>query len=76
MSLIKTLTKDNTQSSSESGKNDGINVFKMRGNILREINVDMSITIVNFKNVNIHCVFSIVPRKSMLKCIWWGHRRE
>jgi hypothetical protein len=54
---LKTLTKRTSRTASESGKNDGINVFEARGSILRGINGNVSFIVIHFLNLNIHRIF-------------------
>ncbi|KAM5276059.1 uncharacterized protein RBU33_016399 [Hipposideros larvatus] len=49
------------RTASESDKNDGISVFKVRRGILRGINGNVSFTVIHFFNLNIHHIFFITP---------------
>ena len=44
---LKTLTKEDFRTASESGKNDGISVFEVRGRTLKGINGNVSFTVIN-----------------------------
>jgi hypothetical protein len=45
---LKTLTKEDFQNCLESGKNDGISVFGVRGSVLMGINGNVSFTVIIF----------------------------
>jgi hypothetical protein len=45
---LKTLTKEDFLTASESGKCDGLSVLETRGSILRESNGNVSFTVINF----------------------------
>ena len=55
---LKNSRKRTSTTASESGKNDGISVFKVRGSILWGIN-GVSFTVINFFYLHIHHNFWI-----------------
>ena len=58
---LKRLTKQDFRTASESGKNDGITVFKARASILRGINGNVSFTVINFFLFKYSPYFFITP---------------